>query len=117
MPPSPPPKGDRRPESWAPLARSGVLRSSHGQDEAAQPVFEARPAEPRLVARRKRAIVQLRAEVSRVDVGDHLTRVLARAEEFSNERREAHLFWTSYFNRDVRSRSYRHLIPSLYTYI
>ena len=50
---------------------------------AAEPVLEARRADARVVAGGEGLIVQLRAEVARVDICDHLAGVLVRAQESS----------------------------------
>jgi hypothetical protein len=54
------------------LARSGENRHRL----PAEPVFETRIADSRAIARNKRSLAQLQAEVSRVRVGDNLARIL-----------------------------------------
>jgi hypothetical protein len=51
----------------------------------ADPILEARRADTRVTARGEALIVQLYAEVTCVDVCDHLTWVLVCAQELSDE--------------------------------
>jgi hypothetical protein len=68
---------------------------------AGQPFLEAHGAEPGVVARRERAIVQLCAEIAGVDVGHDLARVLARGQVFPRELVEAESFRSGKFHHAV----------------
>lgn len=52
---------------------------------SAEPVLKTRRADARVIARGEALIVQLYAEVERMDVCDHLARVSGRAQELSGE--------------------------------
>ena len=71
---------------------------------AAEPVLETRRADARVLARGERLIVQLRAEVTRVNICDHLTCVLLRAQESSGEFVQTDPFGTGQLDRAVQRR-------------
>src|SRR5262249_21135175 len=71
----------------------------------APPVFETRLADHRSIARHKRTLIYLCAEVPAVRVGDHLARIVARFEVQSDELIESKLFGAGYLNRSVERRT------------
>src|SRR5258705_2315041 len=91
--------------------RVGVLSGfggSSGVMGTAEPVFETRLAEQRVIARNKCALVYLCAEVLRVRVSENLARIVACAEGLSDEFIETVLLGPGHLNGTIQRRSSRH---------
>src|SRR5215813_1627526 len=84
------------------ISFSPSLAPSPFMDEAAEPVLEARRADTRVIAGGEALIVQLCAEVARVDVCGHLPRILGCAQESSDEFVETYPFRTRQFDHAVQ---------------
>src|SRR5919198_6758942 len=73
----------------------------------AQPVFETRRAESRVIVRNECVVAQLRAEVARSRVGDDFARIVACAEVASNELVKAEPFGPRHLNGAVHGHTDR----------
>ena len=69
--------------------------------EGGQPILKADDAKSRMVAGRKRSVVQLGSEIAGVDIGNDLARVLGRGQEFPAEFVEAQSLWAGEFDHVV----------------
>src|SRR5215471_7014795 len=84
------------------ISFSPCLAPSPLMDEAAEPVLETRRADARVIAGGEALIVQLCAEVARVDVCGHLPRVFGCAQESPDEFVETYPFRSRQFDRAVQ---------------
>src|SRR5262245_35971187 len=96
------PKGRAKPIAKRLVSGSPCLAPYPLSDEAAEPVLETRRADARVIAGGEALIVQLCAEVARVDVCGHLPRILGCAQESSDEFVETYPFRTRQFDRAVQ---------------
>src|SRR5688572_17441747 len=75
-------------------------------DGFAEPVVEVRLGESRAGAGHERALLQFCAEIARVRIGDHFTRIVAGAEASPDEIIQTELLGPRHFNDPVHWRSF-----------
>src|SRR5262245_1813454 len=85
------------------MSQPAITRQIHLslRNRATEPVLKTRRADARVIARGEALIVQLYAEVERVDVCDHLPRISVCAQELSDEFVERYQLGTRQLDHSV----------------
>ena len=76
---------------------------------AAEPIFETRFAESRVIAWNERVLAQFGAEVARVCVGDDLPRIVACAQAAADAFVETKPLWPCHFNGSIQWHTHGYL--------